>query len=218
MPRTVIYKRNLPHIHPQNAILFITFRLADTIPKKILRRLLYKRNQELKYLRALSISKTNDKKYLIERRFFARYDNWLDRCDSDRRWLEKPQLANIVKNKIHVLDGVYYVLISFCIMPNHVHLLIQNQSHDHSFPSLKTRNYPVANMLRVLKGTTARECNKMLERKGAFWHHESYDHVVRDEKELTRIVNYILLNPVKAGIAESKEDWKYSYFNRSFKF
>ena len=46
-----------------------------------------------------------------------------------------------------------------------------------------------------------------------FWQHESYDHVVRDENELGRIVEYVLNNPVKVGFCENWEDWKYSYCN-----
>ncbi len=63
----------------------------------------------------------------------------------------------------------------------------------------------------MLKGSTARECNKLLKRTGAFWQHESYDHVVRNEDELRRIVEYVLNNPVKAGLVEVEEDWMWSY-------
>ena len=51
----------------------------------------------------------------------------------------------------------------------------------------------------------------MLGRSGAFWQHENYDHVVRDEAELNRIVAYVLDNPVRAGLAQSREEWKWSY-------
>ncbi|MBU2583853.1 MAG: hypothetical protein KKH32_00820, partial [Bacteroidetes bacterium] len=71
----------------------------------------------------------------------------------------------------------------------------------------------VTEILRKLKGSTANKCNKLLNRSGAFWQHESYDHVVRDIKELQRIVKYVLNNPVKAGLCEKWEDWKYSYCN-----
>jgi len=62
-----------------------------------------------------------------------------------------------------------------------------------------------------LKGPTAREANLVLGRSGAFWQHENYDHVVRDEAELNRIVAYVLDNPVRAGLAQSCEEWKWSY-------
>lgn len=73
--------------------------------------------------------------------------------------------------------------------------------------------YPVTDILRKLKGSTARECNKILKRRGSFWQHESYDHVIRDTKALKRIVNYVLNNPVKAGLVRIQEDWNHSYVN-----
>jgi len=41
--------------------------------------------------------------------------------------------------------------------------------------------------------------------------HESYDHIVRNEEELRKTARYILNNPVKAGLCECPEDWKWSY-------
>ena len=51
----------------------------------------------------------------------------------------------------------------------------------------------------------------MLGRRGALWQHENHDHVVRDKAELTRIVAYVLDNPVRAGLARAREEWNWSY-------
>ncbi len=59
------------------------------------------------------------------------------------------------------------------------------------------------------------KANKILNRKGAFWQHESYDHVVRDGNELERIINYVLHNPVRAGLVSSRDQWKWSYERNS---
>ena len=61
-----------------------------------------------------------------------------------------------------------------------------------------------------LKSYTAHRANEILGRSGAFWQRESYDHWVRDDDELERIVNYIRGNPVKAGLVDRPESWKYS--------
>jgi REP element-mobilizing transposase RayT len=93
-------------------------------------------------------------------------------------------------------------------MPNHVHIV---------FTPIVSRTgcstYIVTDILKSLKWYTALRCNKLLKHSGAFWQHESYDHVVQDEKELRRIVEYILNNPVKAGLCEKWEDWQWSYYN-----
>ena len=56
-----------------------------------------------------------------------------------------------------------------------------------------------------------REANKMLERSGAFWQHESYDHIARNEHELDRIIHYVFNNPVKAGLIKKAEKWRWNY-------
>jgi REP element-mobilizing transposase RayT len=72
--------------------------------------------------------------------------------------------------------------------------------------------YIVTKILQDLKSKTAIECNKLLNRKGTFWQHESYDHVIRNETELNRIIEYVLNNPVKAGLVNSPDEWKWNYY------
>jgi REP element-mobilizing transposase RayT len=56
-----------------------------------------------------------------------------------------------------------------------------------------------------------RLAEERLGQAGAFWLHESYDHYVRDEKELSRIITYVLNNPVKAGLIKRWQEWQWSY-------
>jgi putative DNA methylase len=66
---------------------------------------------------------------------------------------------------------------------------------------------PLSTIMHSLKSYTAHEANKLLARTGSFWQHESYDHWVRDEDELERIVAYINANPVKAGLIDRARDF-----------
>ncbi|MDP2303970.1 MAG: hypothetical protein Q8N03_16280 [Ignavibacteria bacterium] len=91
--------------------------------------------------------------------------------------------------------------------------LVVSSENEEQYSRNGVSDYIVTKILQDLKKFTAVKCNKLLNRSGAFWQHESYDHVVRDEKELRRIVMYVLNNPVKAGLCEKWEDWKYSYCN-----
>jgi REP element-mobilizing transposase RayT len=50
-----------------------------------------------------------------------------------------------------------------------------------------------------------------LGRSGPFWQHENYDHVIRDEGELERIIQYVIYNPVKAGLTDDWKQWKWTY-------
>ena len=61
--------------------------------------------------------------------------------------------------------------------------------------------------MHSLKSYTAHKANKILGRQGPFWQHESYDHWVRDEAELERIVAYIIANPVTVKLVAQPYDW-----------
>jgi hypothetical protein len=65
--------------------------------------------------------------------------------------------------------------------------------------------------MQSLKGFTSHECNRLLQREGEFWAHESYDHYIRDNEEWQRIVAYVLNNPVKAGFIKEWRQWKWNY-------
>jgi REP element-mobilizing transposase RayT len=82
-------------------------------------------------------------------------------------------------------------------MPNHVHVLLQP-------------NEPASRVLQWIKGSSARAVNSALGTTGhPLWQGESYDRVVRGEEEFRRIARYIAMNPVKAGLVERAEDWKW---------
>ncbi|NOT64015.1 MAG: hypothetical protein HOP19_27695 [Acidobacteria bacterium] len=75
----------------------------------------------------------------------------------------------------------------------------------------KTCQFVLASIMGALKGWTARRCNEALNRSGQFWQHESYDHIIRKPGEWARVVNYVINNPVKAGLVTDWQDWPWSY-------
>jgi REP element-mobilizing transposase RayT len=210
------YRRRLPHWHPEGQTFFITFRLANSFPDQVIQALQEERERERRIIRAqFSGNQQRQELYNLDKKYFGRFDAWLDRCIAESpRWLAQENVARIVAEQIHALDGERCRLIAYCIMFNHGHLLIDTADYQppvtppHAGP---TAPYPLADTLKLLKGRTARYCNQALGRSGAFWHHESYDHVVRDEKEFERIIWYILNNPVKAGLVKNWEDWPFTY-------
>ena len=237
------YKRNLPHYQPEGYTFFVTFRLAGSLPIAVIKKLKEDKEKELKKIACMTSQKQKAIKYYeYQSKYFGRFDGLLDKSESSPMWLQEEGVAEIVKEAIHFRDGKEYELVAYTIMPNHVHLVfrpivgdinvtLQNVNRDLSRENnnnltdqiggdinvtLQKSNYLVTDILRKLKGSTARDCNKLLKRTGAFWHHESYDHVVRNIEELRRIVNYVLLNPVKAGLVDDYEKWKWSYYNPKY--
>jgi putative transposase len=98
-----------------------------------------------------------------------------------------------------------YLLHTWVVMPNHVHLLLTPKIE----PSIA---------LQRVKGASARKANKLLGLGGQrFWQDESYDHLVRSQEQFERIERYILQNPVPAGLARAQEGCPWSSGFRGLK-
>jgi REP element-mobilizing transposase RayT len=125
-------------------------------------------------------------------------DRLLDQATSGPLYLRQPAIAQIVVDAIQYRDPGHYRLHSFVVMPNHVHLLI-------------TPRVPLSQAMHSLKRFTARAANRTLGLTGnPFWQDESFDRLVRDEREFERIVAYIENNPVKACIAAAPDEFPWS--------
>jgi putative transposase len=200
------YRRHLPHIQPHGATLFVTFRLAGSIAAEALKRLQEEAEQiERALARIPDPQECGRRAYLEQRRLFGMWDLALDTARCGPFWLREPHVADLVAESLRYRDGHVYDLGAFCIMPNHVHVVYT------PLPKPDGTYYAMSAIMHSLKRYTARQANIYLGRKGSFWQHENYDHVVRDEAELRRITAYVLNNPVKAGLVERREEWKWAY-------
>jgi REP element-mobilizing transposase RayT len=130
---------------------------------------------------------------------FVWMDRYLDTTRLGPMYLRRKDIANIVATNLQ--RGVelgHYDPPAWVIMANHVHALL--------LPKVSPER-----LLGALKGCAAREANLVLGRTGQpFWQAESYDHWVRDARELEKIVIYIENNPVKAGFVTRPEDYPWS--------
>jgi REP element-mobilizing transposase RayT len=117
--------------------------------------------------------------------------------------MSDPRIADLVATA--VLEGrerSYYDLSAWCVMPNHVHMLVLPRT-------------ALPRTMHWLKGSTARLANQILGRTGeSFWQDESYDHWARDARERGAIATYIERNPVAAGLAEAVDKYRWSSARR----
>jgi REP-associated tyrosine transposase len=131
---------------------------------------------------------------------FVAYDRLLDKAGTGPLWLKDSRIAQLVVNAVKFAERQLhlYQLNAFVVMANHVHILV-------------TPHTPLLRITRAVKGYTAHEANRILSRRGKrFWQEESFDHWVRNEEELRRVVRYIEHNPVTAGLVARVEDWPWS--------
>ena len=200
------YSKALPHIQPPGAILFVTYRLAGSIPQAVVRQLLQERaTREREIMRLTDSEKQRAQLQVMHKQLFGQWDTVLDKGKNGPMWLREQAVAQIVADSLHYLDGERYTLDCYTIMSNHVHVVFQPlEEADGAYHALPR-------IMHSLKGFTATKANRLLGRSGAFWQHESYDHVVRNEDALHRIRRYILDNPVKAGLIDDPDEWPWSY-------
>jgi putative transposase len=205
----LIYRRNLPHIQPPGATFFVTFRLAGSIPVDVLAMLHAEAERTVGELERLSDSPERaERLYLEERRFFGQWDAVLDQGNGPD-WLRNPEIAILVADALRFFDGKRYDLLVYCILSNHVHVVFT--------PLQKSAEayYSLAQIMHTVKGYSAGRANRLLDRTGAFWLHESYDHCVRGAKELERILAYVVNNPVKAGLVAEWQAWPWTSYKEA---
>jgi len=200
------YHRRLPHIQPQVAIFFVTSRLAGSLPIDVIEKLHCERDIiDTELAKIVDKQERTEKAYLESRRLFGKWDKALDASGTGIKYLANAQIAKLVVESLHFRDGKVYELIAYCIMPNHIHIIFKPLEES------KDKYYSLSKIMHSLKRHTAHDANLILGRTGSFWQHENYDHFARDEKELERIIKYVLYNPVKAELVKEQTDWKWTY-------
>jgi valyl-tRNA synthetase len=182
---------NLPHWTKLGAIYAVTFRLADSIPPHVLHTWRQEREGIIQRAgeqgRPLTAHEEQELYCLHSTRIEAFLDSGQGACH-----LAKSEIALLVQDALRHFDGQRYDLIAWCIMPNHVHVIV------HPF-----EGYDLAAILHSWKSFTAKKANKLLGVSGIFWQDEYYDHLVRNEEDFRNQINYVLDNPDKAGL----QDW-----------
>ena len=194
------YERHLPHWHPAGAYLFLTGRLAGSLPAPLLFQL------RAEYAAACEQAEDEAALRQLKSQHFGRFDGYLDAGLPDSpRWLAVPAVARVVLDALRwrAERGAFELLVA-CVMSNHWHGVVK-------LPLKPAR--PFSEELRDFKQYTAGQANRLLGRHGPFWQSETYDHVVRDAHEggLERVIRYVLNNPVKAGLCVDWLEWPHTY-------
>jgi len=176
----------LPHYEGDELIQFITYRLADSLPFSILKKLKFQR----------------DSGRITEQEYYVEIERYLDKCNGPTH-LRHERIAKIIEENLLRFDGIKYFLLHWVIMPNHIHLLLRPKE-----------GYSLASIVHSLKSFTANRANKQLGLSGRFWSVEYFDRFIRSEEHFAKTVSYIHNNPVKAGLCESPRAWKFGCAGR----
>lgn len=223
-------RRRLPHWDLPGATYFVTTCLAGSIPAQGLLDLATYRAQLAKMPTPTQMPE-REWDSVRWKRTFARSDWWLDHHSAMRHFAD-PALAARVVEAIYYWAGRRYDVLAYVVMPSHLHWVFRPREEAEGLEQVGNMEEQVGNLLHgegdcppggrskrrparerimhTLKLRTALECNRLLQRSGAFWQDESYDHCVRDEDELERMILYVEFNPVKAGLVATPGQWRFS--------
>lgn len=192
----------LPHIENKQYQM-ITFRLYDSVPKEVVEGW----KETLSFLGSLTSSQREQRE--PRRHSFSTYKTEVDRLLAlldkyeDAGYgscvLKDDKVAKIVHDAIFFYHGKKCNVISWCIMPNHVHVLIEVM-----------KNISLSSILHSWRSFSSNEINKVLNRSGRLWMPEYFDRFIRDNDHFNNVVDYIHNNPVKAGLVKEATDYKWS--------
>lgn len=158
---------NLPHLDIKHHYQFITFRTYDSVDT---------------YLKKLS------KQNLPNRQKQLLIDEYLDASTTGA--VLNDDILLLLSAFIKKQHSVLYELIAFCIMPNHVHLLVKPMTD-------------LDKLMQKLKGGSAKQINEVLGRKGSFWALDYYDKLIRNENHFSVVYHYIKNNPLVLNEAKA---------------
>jgi putative transposase len=222
-------RRHRPHIHPPDSIIFVTYRLAGSIPRAVVRAHKAKKDwlvNQLDVVRKASLSNTDDEmpRWMdqleeFNRAWFVRFENLMHKADTGPMWMKHEPVADCVASSLQKLDGDAYRLDAYSVMSNHVHAVfkpflsareLREGSDEEGHPIFISKHPGLSRIMQSVKGGSSRKCNRILSRTGQFWEHESFDHVIREGKFYDTI-KYVLNNPVKAGLVKNWREWRWNY-------
>jgi len=102
--------------------------------------------------------------------------------------------------------------VAICILPDHLHAIWSLPENDGDFSS--RWSLIKSNFSRRIAAPSHRSSSKVARREKGVWQRRYWEHVIRDDVDLARHVDYIHYNPVKHGLVTCVVDWPHSSFHQ----
>jgi REP element-mobilizing transposase RayT len=169
----------LPHFDANTLVQHVVFRTANSLPNDILER-----------------ARQHDSAQ--SRRMI---DAALDGGQSGNLFKD-PQFADLMQIGLRYFDGDRYDLQAWCIMPNHVHVLL-----------VTAPNVLLGQIVKTWKSQATRLINAKTISSGPIFARDYFDRYIRNSLQMNRAIAYIEHNPIKAGLCQTREDWLWSSAN-----
>jgi putative transposase len=119
-----------------------------------------------------------------------------------RRWILPEPVRQIVIDICLAGNGQKFRLYGLVVMPDHVHLVLRPLTDANG-------SFSIAEVMQCIKGASAHRINRALGRTGRVWEEESFDRALRCEESVLDKVEYILGNPVGAGLVHNPLEYRW---------
>ncbi len=195
-PQTLsFFRRNLPHWLVADKAYFVTIRLHGTLPKGVV--------AEMREQRRLLIDEAGDQRAVsaLHRKQFVRIEQLLDAQQPVGCGLCHWVVGNMLMDNLEWLRKRGWVLYAFVLMSTHLHMLLRSGNG---------RTNTLVSDLDKFKCYTGRKANELLGTSGRFWARDLFDHWVRNADSFDGFVRYIVNNPVKAGLVNEWQNWRWT--------
>jgi REP element-mobilizing transposase RayT len=179
----------LPHWQQKGAVYFVTFRLADAVPRHL--RTQWESERDA-WLRVHPQPWSEEVQREYHNRFSGAIERWLD-AGHGSCVLRRHDCAAVVAKALHHFDGDRIGQIAWAVMPNHVHTLFVLNSA-----------WLLEDIILSWKGFTARRINSLIGGIGTVWQRDYFDRLARDARHLANCIRYIRRNPQRARLHEGE--------------
>ncbi|MDH3492296.1 MAG: transposase [Acidobacteriota bacterium] len=182
----------LPHFDGGESLQFLTLRLADSVPDKVIE----------KWKTRIQFESEDLAKELLMDRIDKYIDQGFGEC-----YLKQRAIAQLVQHSLQKFDGDRYDLFSWVIMPNHTHFILRPRV-----------GWNLSSIIKSHKSYTGRMSNRHLDRSGRFWQEDYFDREIRDQEDFFDKIQYIEMNPVKAKLCKNPQEWEFGSANYESRF
>ena len=109
-----------------------------------------------------------------------------------------------------------FQLIAFCLLPDHIHCIWQLPEKDSDYSRRWAALKASFSKAYIEKGGIEGQQNRSRNSKGekAIWQRRFWEHLIRDEEDLKKHIDYIHYNPLKHGLVDNIDDWRWSTYSR----
>ena len=131
-----------------------------------------------------------------------------------------PNSVEILREAFRKIKNTHpFSIDGIVILPEHLHCILQLPEGDTDFSGRwrEIKKYVSKRIPDKFENWEQNRGNGYTRKENKIWQRRFWEHIIRDDSDWQRHMDYIHYNPVKHELAKSPAEWPYSSFSRSVK-